>query len=366
MPRLTHLFQHRDRRLLAIALALAIFALDAVTPLGVASAVPYATVILLTLSRPQPRFTIAMACFCAVLTILDLFISVGPGSTEYWKVLVNRGLALFAIGVTTTLGIQRNRAAEEARQHLDLLARAQRAQTIEQLAMAIAHELNQPLAACSLQAEVALATLPASCDSVRPMLDDVVEQAQRASSILRSLRELVQNRRSDRSTIDPNDLARAVLKWFDPTARQHAIQVEAKLAQHLPSLIVDRVQIEQVLMNLLQNACDALTAGNSVERTITLTTSEAPTATDAVQSSSTTDLRPRTRSIQFRVIDTGPGVTTDMRSKLFDKFYTTKPNGMGIGLAMSRSIVEEHGGRIWLEETPASAGASFVFELPTR
>lgn len=343
---------NRDRRLLAITLALGIFLVDVVTPLGVASAVPYATVILLTLSRPQPRFTIAMAVFCCVLTILDLFVSVGPGSTEYWKVLVNRGLALFAITITTTLGIQRNQAAEESRKHLDILARTQRAQTVEQLAMAIAHELNQPLAACSLQAELALATLPTSLEKdgpnlgLRSLLENVVEQSQRASSILRSLRDLVQNERGERASVAPNQLAKSALHWFEPTARQHRIRLEHELAQQLPCVLGDRVQLEQVLMNLLQNACDAFISSNAVERTIKLRSAVS------------------IGGVRISVSDSGPGVSREIEDKLFDRFYTTKPNGMGIGLAMSRTIIEAHGGRIWLEQQTDAAGATFTIELP--
>jgi signal transduction histidine kinase len=287
-----------------------------------------------------------------VLTILDLFVSVGPGSTEYWKVLVNRGLALFAITVTSTLGIQRNRAAEESRKHLEVLARTQRAQTVEHLAMAIAHELNQPLAACSLQAELALALMPASMETggtsqrLRPLLENVVEQSQRASSILRSLRELVQNGRGERSTVAPNELVKSALRWFEPSARPHRIRLELELAQQLPSVVGDRVQLEQVLLNLLQNACDAFLSSNAVERTITLRT--------AVSMG----------GVRISVSDSGPGVSPEIEDKLFDRFYTTKPDGMGIGLAMSRSIVEAHGGRIWLEHATAPSGATFTIELP--
>lgn len=342
----------RDRRDVAVVLALCIFGIDLFTPLGVASGVPYASVILLTLSKSQPRFTVTMAIVCSIFTILDLFFSVGPGSTEYWKVLVNRALALFAIWVTTTLGVQRNRAAEEARRHLDELARVQRDQSVEQLATAVAHELNQPLAACSLQAELALAALPTDASSVevRSLLNEVVEQSQRASSILRTLREMVRRQSGTRIALDPNSLVTAVQTWFEPTARQHGISLVTAMAQHLPLVEVNRVQLEQVLINLLQNACDALFAGNCVERTITLSTQVSG------------------QGVKIFVSDTGPGVPLDLKEKLFERFYTTKATGMGIGLAMSRTIVESHGGKLCLEPSirPVGlTGATFSVELPS-
>lgn len=345
-------FIRRRNRVLAIALAVVIFAIDIVTPLGVASAVPYSLVILLTLGRNQPRFTVALAGVCSTFTLLDLVFSVGPGSTEYWKVLVNRALALSVIWISTVLGLQRNRAAEESRRHLAMLARIQRDHAVEQYATAIAHELNQPLAACSLQAELALQTLhqpQQHSESLKPLLEEVVEQSQRASAIMRSLRGLVRTSASERVEFDPNELALFAERWIEPFARQYAVRLELSLAQHLPFICGDRVQLEQVLINLIQNAIDALNSSNTEARVITVTTHLS------------------TIGIKFLVTDNGPGVEADMRDRLFERFHTSKPQGMGIGLTMSRSLIEAHGGRLWLdvESHPVGApGATFSFELP--
>lgn len=347
----------QHNRIIAIGLASLIFAVDIVTPLGVASAVPYSLVMLLTLGRHQPRFTITMATLCSTFTLLDLLISVGPGSTEYWKVLVNRALALMVIWISTTLGLQRNRASEDARRHLAMLARIQRDHAVEQYATAIAHELNQPLAACSLQAELALQMLPEEQGRtepsahlpVRELLTEVVEQSQRASAIMRSLRSLVRTNVVERTELDPNELAIYVERWFEPTSRQHGIHLQLSLAQHLPPVRVDRVQLEQVLINLLQNAVDALNSVSTDARLITVRTQNLGNA------------------VRFSVTDSGPGVTAEMRDRLFERFHTTKPSGMGIGLAMSRSLIEAHGGQLWLDvpsHPREMSGATFSFDLP--
>ena len=343
--------------LLTIGLAFAIFVIDAALPLGVAGGVPYVAVILVALNVPAPRFVVGTAMACSVLTLLDILISAGPGGTEWWKVIVNRGLALFAIWVTTLLGLQRNRADAERRRHLDELAHLNRVQTVEQLATAMAHELNQPLAALSLHSEVAARLMeqfaprdesPSATD-LRSSLREITQQSQRASEILRTLRRLVRKGLSSRAEVSINDVIRDVRRWFEPIVHQAGIDLRCELAQQLPAVIVDRVQIEQVLLNLLRNASDALSGSKPDQRII---------------------IETRTDPIGVRVVvrDSGLGVPLEQRDRLFESFATTKPNGMGLGLALSRSIIEAHGGRLWLETdssaTPQMSGATFVFTLP--
>ena len=365
-------FIRRRNRVIAIAAAIIIFAIDIVTPLGVASAVPYSLVMLLTLGRHQPRFTLTMAGVCSAFTLLDLAFSVGPGSTEYWKVLVNRALALSIIWISAVLGLQRNRAAEEARRHLGMLARMQRDQAVEQYATAIAHELNQPLAACSLQAELALQTLDQP-QQLKPLLQEVVEQSQRASAIMRALRALVRTNAVERIDFHPNELALFAERWFEPLSRQHSIRLELSLAQHLPMVRGDRVQLEQVLINLIQNAADALCVSTSEARVITVVTH--PVGWDSIPTLPSKECgsgwNPNLRGIdrvKFSVTDNGPGVDAAMCDRLFERFHTSKPQGMGIGLTMSRSLIEAHGGRLWLDaqsHPQGMSGATFSFELPT-
>lgn len=349
-------FLNERSALLAVALAVLIFAIDVAMPLGVAGGVPYVVVILLALNVSQPRFVVWAAIGCSCLTLLDVVLSEGPGGTEWWKVVVNRLLALFVIWVTTWLGLQRNRADIERRRHLEELAHLGRVQTAEHLATALAHELNQPLAAILLQAEVADRLIehfkphddvPSGVDLRRALLE-ITQQSQRASEILRTLRRMIRKGCSTRVEVAINDLVRDVRSWFEPLLRQANIDLRCELAQQLPVVRVDRVQIEQVLVNLLRNASDAL-SNITVERRIILETRADPIG------------------VRVAVCDSGTGVPPEHRPRLFESFATTKPDGMGLGLVISRSIVEAHGGRLWLETNPHNGrapGATFVFTLP--
>ena len=188
--------------------------------------------------------------------------------------------------------------------------------------------------------------LPSDTTLRRAMIE-ITQQSQRASEILRTLRRMIRKGISTRSELAINDLVRDVRSWFEPLLRQAGIDFRCELAQQLPVVSVDRVQIEQVLVNLLRNASDALSDVKS-ERRIIIETRADPIG------------------VRVAVCDSGPGVPLEQRPHLFERFATTKPNGIGFGLVICRSIIEAHGGRLWLETDPHSAsapGAIFVFTL---
>jgi len=337
----------------ALGLVLAVFVVDLNLPLGVAAAVPYTFAVLLALRAPAGWFAPAVAGLCGVLTVAKLELVPERGTTEYWKVLANRGLALFSIGMTLFLGVlrrraedARRRAEEETREHLAALAHLDRLHAAGQLATGLAHELNQPLAAIGLQAEVAarLATQPDRGPTLVECLEEIAAQSQRAGEIVKSLRRMTAPGRSVAAVVALNEVVLAAARVIEWEARRAGASVSWELKEPLPAVWGDRVQLEQVVFNLLLNAVQAV-AGTDGPRDVRV---ETAAAADVVI---------------VTVRDTGPGLGADEPERVFERFYTTKPSGMGVGLAVSRSVVEAHGGKLWAANDPAG-GAVFSFHVP--
>lgn len=357
----TKLRSERSTVAAVISLATVIFVIDAFMPLGVAGGVPYVAVILVALRSSSANLVYGTAVACSLLTLADIAISPGPGNTEWWKVIVNRCLALFAIWVTAFLGRQRNIAAENERQHLDDLAHLSRTMTAECLAGSLAHELNQPLTAVALQAEIARKTiekvvaLPSNCevrDSIMTALGEIAEQSHRASMIVRALRALVRRAPSERQMTDLNVLVQDSTRLTQLAAKQAAIEFRVDLDTRLPQIEVDRIQIQQVILNLLQNSIDALQMSNSVERLVIVSTRTSESG-----------------EVVIEVSDSGPGFSPEQRLRVFQPFSSSKSHGLGLGLNISRSIIEAHGGRLSLLDVDTTAtlpsrGTRFAFTLP--
>lgn len=334
-----------------------VFVVDAILPLGVASAVPYTFAVLLALKARSPRFGVWVAVVCCVLTIAKLGLFPDRGTTELWKVITNRCLALFAVGMSALLGVQRRRAEEQRQQaelqtrlHLADLAHLGRLKTAGQLATSLAHELNQPLAAVSLQSEIATQLVQqdgaASRDALLAALQEITEQSQRAGIIVRSLREQVRKPEPLQSPVAVNDLVDEAVRLIEPQAVRAGVTLSSKLAAALPPILGDKIQLEQVLLNLLQNAIEAVTAAESAPRVVQVVTQ----CDDASQ-------------ITISVRDTGVGLAPGEAERVFERFHSTKTYGMGLGLAISRTIAEAHGGRLWGHANP-DRGATFTLTLP--
>ncbi|WP_162666018.1 sensor histidine kinase [Gemmata massiliana] len=329
---------------LAVVLVATVFVIDLCLPLGVASAVPYTFAVLLALRAKSGWVGPTVAVLCGVLTFVKMGIVPERGNTEMWKVIANRCLALFAIGMTTLLGLLRRRAEAQVRQHESDLARMSRLAVAGELATVLAHELNQPLAAVCLQADMAalLATESTSA-GLRAALGEVAEQSHRAAEIVRSIRRTVRRTDTERGPVDLNEAVRVVARLLEWRARRTGVSVELNLApEPLPPTYGDRVQLEQVLFNLLQNAIEAVETVHG-PRVIVMET--APVGV----------------WLTAHVRDSGPGLADPER--VFEQFYTTKPEGMGLGLAISRSIVTAHGGVLTAVARP-EGGAEFTCILP--
>jgi two-component system sensor kinase FixL len=174
-----------------------------------------------------------------------------------------------------------------------------------------------------------------------------VQQAQRAGDVLDRLREFVRGGEFRRTLTEIEPLIDAAVSLTRTEAMQQEVEIDAKVDPDLPLVLADQVQIEQVLLNLLRNAMDAMEAANSKRRSIIV---------EARRNSK--------HAIEISVADSGPGVAAEVTDTIFEPFVTTKPLGMGMGLSISRSIVESHGGKLRMVRSVRS-GAIFIFDLPT-
>ncbi len=239
--------------------------------------------------------------------------------------------------------------AEERSSRLrDELAHVARVATAGELATSLAHEVNQPLAAIVTNAEAArrfLARDGTSSADLDVILRDIAQQGERASEVIRRLRQFLRKHETERSALDVNELVHETLPLVRRELEDHAAVIELDLAADLPSIAADPIQIQQVLVNLVKNACDAM-SNHVGERRIRLCSHKSQSG------------------IAIEVHDTGPGIAEAIRERLFQPYVTTKPTGMGLGLAICRTIVEAHGGRVGL--VPAAAGgAAFRVDLPS-
>jgi PAS domain S-box-containing protein len=248
-----------------------------------------------------------------------------------------------------TSAIERARAENAVRSHHDALAHALRVGTMGQLAAGIAHELNQPLAAILNYAngfDNLLASGHLDVAQLRDGVRRIAEQAIRASDVIGTLRTLVRKDKGTRTWHDPNELVRTALRFIEPEASGAGARITLDPATDLPAVQVDPIQIEQVILNLVRNAIDAVgVLPEGARRDVRVVT------------------RLRSRdTVEVSVTDAGSGIDPSRAGSIFDQFYTTKPGGLGLGLSISRSIIEAHGGELWMDGEPGP-GATFRFTL---
>ena len=340
--------------LLSLVLLAIVLTIDLLLPLGVAIGMLYTIVILVALRVPSARFAASLAVLCCALTVAKTVLLPERGTTELWKVLVNRSLSMLSISLTAFLGVKRKHAevrreAAEAttRLHLADLAHMSRLQTASQLSESLAHELNQPLAALSLQAEIAAATLGSELSApARASLQEIADQSHRAGQVLRALRRFVEKTETQRLPVNLCETIAETMTLFQNQARRAGIELERECPGKL-WVLGDRIQLEQVVLNLLQNALDAIEGADCAERRIRISAHE------------------EDGKAVVRVADTGPGVPPGDHERIFDRFHSSKPTGLGMGLALCRSILQAHGGQ--LRSLPDVAqGAVFQLTLPAQ
>lgn len=252
--------------------------------------------------------------------------------------------------IGSVVDITEERAAEEKeRRRQAELAHVQRLAAVGEAAAALAHELNQPLAAivsyvegASLRFQKEIGATPA----LGEMLDQTGRSARRAAHVVRALRGFMRKGDATFGPVDVNHTVCEALRLLEPEAKRHAVRVRMELAQELPPVFGDRVQIEQLLVNLIGNGMEAMETADSGARHVLVSTGLSPKG-----------------EIEISVCDSGPGIPAELRDRLFTPFFTTKSRGLGMGLAVCRSIAERHGGSVWAEEK-TTAGAAFRVLLP--
>ncbi|MEN8130629.1 MAG: PAS domain S-box protein [Pseudomonadota bacterium] len=260
------------------------------------------------------------------------------------------GVSPFFAGIVKDI-TQRRRAEIQAREHQAELAHVDRLSLMGEMATGLAHELNQPLTSIYAYSQACLRMLRAGNEKSEKFLNAVEQTAQRAEQageIIRRLRSFVRKQPPHIKAIELKPVIEKGLKFIEAEARDRSVTIRLGVAEGLPRVLGDAVQLQQVLLNLMRNSIESLMGLPDAERVMTISVRE-------VEES----------EVQVTVRDTGQGIDKGLREKIFDAFYSTKTNGMGMGLAISRSIIEAHGGRLWAtSESPR--GASFHFILPVN
>lgn len=251
-----------------------------------------------------------------------------------------------------TWAIEGREAAERAaRRHREERDQFSRLGILGEMASNIAHELNQPLAAITNYAEGITRVIDAGrLDPafIRNGARGIAGQAERAGVIIRRIRGFVRRREVKRERLDINHVVRETLAMFEGQALLRGVPIVVDLGEDLPPISADLIEVEQVLLNLLQNALDVMEDRPDKARGIRVGTRRSPEAADAVE---------------VTVRDHGTGLTPEVQAHLFDPFFTTKPQGLGLGLSICRTIVESHGGRLWATNEP-DGGLSMRLTLP--
>jgi PAS domain S-box-containing protein len=243
---------------------------------------------------------------------------------------------------------ERRRATEALAESQQRLSHALRLTLVGELTALIAHEINQPLGAILCNAKAAEMLLESGAhEEVRPILADICRDDLRASEVIHNLRTMVANKAPRLEPVRVNELVEIVLRLVAGNAQRCRTALRTELAEDLPLIVGERVQIKQMMINLLLNGMDAMAETPPELRKLTLRTNRVD------------------GWVEIAVSDTGPGVPPEMRAQIFESFFTTKESGMGLGLAMSRSIVEAHGGEITVEDNQ-EGGATFRLRLPVK
>jgi PAS domain S-box-containing protein len=262
----------------------------------------------------------------------------------------SRGNVLKWYGTLTDIE-DRKRAEEESERIQELqaeLAHISRVTTMGELTASLAHEIRQPITAAAnyaLSCRRWLSRAQPDLEQARAAASNIIENLKSTDNIINRVRLLFHKGMPQREEVDVNELIREVIVLLRSAASQDSIAIRTQTADNLPCVMADKVQLQQVLMNLMLNGIEAMKNMGPAELTVT---SQAANG-----------------EIRFSVSDTGVGLPTEGEDRIFKAFYTTKPDGTGMGLAISRSIIEAHGGQMWATPNPGP-GATFHFTLPTK
>jgi PAS domain S-box-containing protein len=255
-------------------------------------------------------------------------------------------------GVTFVLDLTERKRAEATAREVQLqLAHANRVATMGQLAASVAHEINQPIGAAITYAQAGLSWLrakPPNLEEALQALNLIVESGVRAGDVIDRIRALIKKAPPRNERLDINEAIREVIELTRGEAVKDGVSVQSDLPHGLPVIEGDRVQLQQVILNLIMNAVESMSSVSDGTRELFISSRKAEPG-----------------GVLVGVRDSGPGLAPATLDRLFDAFYTTKPGGLGLGLSICRSIIETHGGRLWATAN-VPRGAIFEFIVPAR
>src|SRR5262245_24740507 len=313
------------------ALAAAIFAVDTITDLEIAVPVFYTAIVLLSVGFCKKSGIVFVGVGCIALTLLSDLLTANTGVSEAG--VINTALSLLAITSTTFLAVKIQSSKIAASEAQSQLAHVVRVTTLGELAASIAHEVNQPLAAAVINGNACLEWLaahPPNFDEARRAVALLVEDTHRASHILAQVRALTKGSTSEKGPLDINKTILATVGLLDGEIQRSEVSLQTQLSNDLPIVDGDRVQLQQVILNLILNAIEAMNLVAAGPRDLLISSANS-----------------ESKGVLISVQDSGAGFAGKNLDCIFNAFYTTKPSGMGMGLAISRSIVENHCGCIW-------------------
>jgi C4-dicarboxylate-specific signal transduction histidine kinase len=318
------------------------------------------------------------SCFLLAVTVSSLFGGLGPGLLSvglsalafgyiflrrtlppavepalFLRFVVFLGATLLVTGlmeIKRRVEVSRNRAETALRQAESDLARVSRVTTMGELTASLAHEVNQPIAAAVTDANTCMRWLnrdQPDMKEAREAASRVVKDATRAAEIVSRVRLLFKKGVPQRELVEINEIIREMVALMRSEITRHSISIRTELAEDIPQIMGDRVQLQQVLMNLMINGIDAMKDVDGTRRL-------------AIKSQ-----RAENDQLTVSVSDTGVGLPPEQADQIFNAFFTTKLHGTGMGLRISRSIAESHGGRLWAADNPPR-GATFHLTLPFK
>jgi signal transduction histidine kinase len=244
--------------------------------------------------------------------------------------------------------LEQEQMAAAAQRQQTLLAHASRLSTLGEMASGLAHEINQPITAITLYSEVGLARIRQATTEptdLRDTLEKIAAQSARAQTIIQHVRHFARRSKPQYTAVRIDELFDDIADFLNLEARRHHVQLRQNLAPNLPPALADALQVQQVILNLVRNAMDAIADSEGMRAIIV-------------------SARQEQAFIELAVRDTGPGVAPDLLGQLPHPFFTTKDDGLGLGLSISQSIVEAHGGQLWATPNPDGPGVTFHFTLP--
>lgn len=344
---MTRLNSRQFVSLLAIIVLMSvIFIADTLTDYEISVPVFYVAIIIIVLRHVSRTTTITLAVICTALIVLSYYLT---PTGAHRAGLLNAGIAIAIIGITTYLGLKLVAAETAAHAARAQLLRVTRLASMGELTTSIAHEVNQPLAAIVTSANAAIRWIdhvPSNPDKAKRAIERVINDANRAGDIITRVRNMSKSQASSKRVIDLNHTVEEIVALSKTELANNHVSVLLSLADDLPAIHADPVQLQQVVGNLLLNAIEAMATTDDKQRQIDITSAVAP----------------GTNTVTLSIADTGIGLPTQP-GQLFESFWTTKPNGIGLGLSISRSIIEDHGGEI-IATPRLPGGAILRISLP--